>query len=219
MAVGAGRLRQSRSESFVDNINEMVDLSAELLRDRGWRLSADGLTRSKAVMPRCRLESIDHHYGKLFDRVWLDVGHNAEAIEGVLASIRKTIGEQGRILVVVGSKASKDVRAIFEAIDRHRDIIEQVKVCSLLDQTSGSLLPKIREASAGLGVKVSDDIRHLKDHLAAICLENHTGPRAKLDGLLIVGSFHLMADACAFFGRPLEVDEIEMNNSYRFKAN
>lgn len=192
------------------NLKEMVDISACVLGEKGFKVTRAALEEAKTVMPRCRLESIPHKFKHICDKVWLDVGHNPDAINQVLTTLSQTCS---KISIIYGGKPNKDIQGIFQIFKAHSSLIHSLNLVPLQPHTPSDLQSLLLSSSLLPSLITPPSISDINDHLHSIFDQ----PTASIDGLLIIGSFSLMADAHRFFDIHLTTDDIDMNDTYRFK--
>ena len=204
--------KKSHGETFLQNIEQMVAFSTDILDANSFKIKKEALDYAKDVMPKCRLESIPHKYHHICNKVWLDVGHNPDAINTVLSTLKAS--GNSRIAVVYGGKSTKDHASIIQVFLSHKSMLHSIHPCLISSQTPSELQDIFISPSKSLGLPTHHTAAHIHEQLSHIC---HTTNEPILDGILVIGSFHLMAHACRYFDVQIETDDFDMNDTYRFK--
>ena len=201
---------------FMESINEMViqnalAINSSLKTDPNIHKQIPNWSMS------CRLQKIQSPRPDLFSQVMLDVGHNPDAIGQVLKHLSRDTSV-GKLTVLYGGKTNKDLNSIWKCFSEYSQMIEHVhfvemgghgyhqqQINDMVNTSTTSNRQKVEYTARG---------RSLRDTLTDIFSRpprSDPSPRR----LLIIGSFHLMPSAFQFFNIPAEIDEVNMNDTYR----
>ena len=221
--VGARLVNQvyTNEEDFMDEINDLVRLTSESVKERVDYTR--GVGEAVKSMPMCRYQSVHLSSGRV-RRVVLDVGHNAHAIGRLLMTIQRDTEKGKRFRVVFGCKDSKDVGSIIEVFHLYAGIIDKLYVADVVVQSfvkkegGGGLLDRvvhINDGFAGERIDVCGKMCSAVEHLDNILHDDSVD--SSVEGVLIVGSFHMMSGVYRYLNLAADFDELDMNDTYRIK--
>ena len=198
-------------------INDLVQLAAKVLQPT-INYTAQVEEAVKSNLP-CRMQTVSLDRGTV-PKVVLDVGHNEDAIGRVLAVLesRMQAASGRKYSVVFGCKASKDLESIWSCFFRFQHIIDTIYLVDLgTPLPTGEIVSRVRELCLQ-----RRELSQLKFHPTANTVTGHLNQLLStkddiLEGVLVIGSFHMMPEALEVLGIEGETDAIDMNNTYRFK--
>ncbi|KAL7528758.1 hypothetical protein ACHAXR_002619 [Thalassiosira sp. AJA248-18] len=157
-------------------------------REKRKQLSADQINDGVKVRPSCRFEEIDITISNASVKVILDVAHNPQAIEYLIAKLRYNY-PSAHLRVIVGMSADKDLKRcsdiLLENVSHPKQIhlVESpnpraASIDSMLDKNPKLLECNCNEPSVSLQVREAMTLAATNNELLVIC-----------------GSFFIMADA------------------------